>query len=959
MLSAQRGVGPARLLVHSVLITRTQPLLDRCFSTSTSCCKGSQQHGFLGPQEDPSISSTFEAPTSEYVTLYMSSVDPKRQRHGTGFFDGFCSPEQPSNRASLPLLTPEQRNLFTAVSHLMDRKAARRTTGTERSDGRPAKGASHTPEQLLAHASWLVNSTTSSKDGQAEPSTSRNSPDEPTPTIDGINKLWKGKAKAVDQDSELKAACRPNPRSYNAATTINFDWSLAVWALLLREAARRHDGSIFVDIMLKAVQWCEKAILKELERAHLDSTTSLQRSLSHLQVQDLSGSGGLTQQQRYLGGSHNVKTFDQFERHATTLAAKLQDRDCLPVHRLADLMQRYPFMRRVFDTKVPITTPDHTNEDPTRILQILKRPLPLPVRHSQIKKAATTLQDLTLESSSPKSTHRRRSYQRRVRWLTHASINLEGRRQLRDFSAVLRERAERNVDLQNTVALINHHWQRRMTETRPVQPETYSEPSRVCESIRSARRSSRFRAQQKTQESTPDSFIADRLTESVESEDDAFPLLGSICDPHSLKSRLLQRHQLADETIAGWLHSKGYYDGDQRSAGGPQTEAREEQPGSKPRSPPLWLFSAALRIFAERGDAARVKQSIKAYLSAYSDERNTAVATSQSAFLEVKSQPRDRDLLFYPSTRSDKSTDRNSPLSLLDGSFMLTLLVRAYHLEAVDRSSASKAFKKAWADCLELCGDKQARLRRAETLSDRSSSATRVSEQLPLLTPNESTLISLFHLLKFERDRTQKGFALAQTFQKMWGAGVVKKILTRIPQHPSILKASEDQIAAVENAGAKHASDRTWTIPSKELTIRTATQLAEWACQSGRQGDVAKAVMMAKRWRHQERDRRLNFNVAGTKEHLGDRKANLAAATSEERHALAEFELWLKELLQRDSGTVYRPLRRPGKAWAGFRRVLRRARLRRSEQALAQGETPHLDNVSKTLAHDCPSHVPV
>ncbi|PWN24473.1 hypothetical protein BDZ90DRAFT_235020 [Jaminaea rosea] len=350
-----------------------------------------------------------------------------------------------------------------------------------------------------------------------------------------------------------------------------------------------------------------------------------------------------------------------------------------------------------------------------------------------------------------------------------------------------------------------------------------------------------------------------RILQAGRGEDARYPgpsalnlqALGELDEQDSLLSVLVRREVLANAVVLNWLRG---------------------QNSSSETGPPAWLLHLALRSFAQRGDTQRIREVIAALLKEQ-QRRGTVVSGQESGLLageeddqeppqslaadlfEEDQQQRDPSLESTSGAHSDspcspfshKTDPKPLPPLLLKPRTLLNLLLRSHQLHALDARSGRRALASAWQDVRSLCS-------RPSTATPRGSASW--------WHPNETSVLLLLSLLKYDRQRVARGLGLVKKMDREWGRAGER--MAEIERYAKRLRErstpQEQEVGAAEAAEMRlRHSD---IAPSREtrrrrrrahrrlvrenaqtlkLTVRTARRLLRWTSQMGKEAGAEKA----------------------------------------------------------------------------------------------------------------------
>lgn len=584
-----------------------------------------------------------------------------------------------------------------------------------------------------------------------------------------------------------------------------------------------------------------------------------QRVLSVYALEDEPGmmySASDTTFRRTLGFAERTLTFNQLEDLAIVLAIKLKSTGNL---RLVD----------------PSTVPQSMQSSfLTNLLARMEQQTDSQAGYSNAQSAAAIIkQPMNFQKASTQHADDiRASYQ--LRWPSSSRTSKDVRTQVRLLLGVLQEAHRQSLTPRARKSLIERRWREHVGATASDAEEDLHRESVAVDPA-----------------SNP-----------------PFPALGSAADPASIFSLLLNREDVAHAVTSSWLsrHRPG-------SSGGPMRSLSQLSD-----APPAWLLLLILHSHAARGDVERVHELIESFLHAAGEKQ--ASLASNTDLLERGSQPTELpDLRFYKRSLLHSGTPRKIGTAhdkdgeLPTGQRLLNMLMRAYQTKVVDAASGRAAFAQAWRDCQRLCGAKS----RSQMAGQSSSTST--SATLPLLTPNEDTILLLLSLLRFDRGRATKGLSLVREAEDLWARPALK---------PRRIKVSASPDATGQDVGGRHEDMSLRGIPFLHLSLRTAKVLLGWASDNRWAKAASEAVELAHRWRWAQRDHRLGFNVRGTMDAIRARKAQ-AAKDGQPQRSIDEWEAaLLKQLREDEKGTSFERLKHPAMVWHQWRRSIARAKRR-------------------------------
>lgn len=887
----------------------------------------------------------FEKPSQEYVQAYKELLSP---RTGADRAVESCAPVSAHRLRETSASLPLSEGQVALLRNLRAIERQRRRNKFSIHDHKcndprslhPSTSKAHPAAPLLEYTHWLV------EHSKAQHINSSG---------EGSGAQGKGKARKIDAKKErVDEASR-------------LDFSVPIWGVLLQNAASHRDGRTFVKVLQSAGRWWDNVILQKLEHVYQTALRSLEEPVLDLR-KSADESADSTSKSTVLdaaGGSKLPHTMSELEQLAVRLAWKLKSGRNLPTLRIKQLAARSHLFARLCAQLDPSVRDFLALKRPDVITDLLREKLPVPRNRSSILEG-----DAKSQSTDAKR-HRPWSLQRRIRMIALADCDREARCQLRDFMAILRERADQNLGLGALETRIQQRW--RTCSSRNVQEMKDSSISKSGIGSRSLRR-----PLQKV------TGLSHEVASSLQPDPDVsdskpFPLLGHIRDKSSLMSLLVRRHRTADAVIVHWLCSwrGGAVTGRALAGWRGQEPGMKQSVGSGVSAlrPPIWLLVVAVKALAERGDTAKVESTIRAYLSAYAEtcpltdegwrshrrayelwESNTAgrrrVRPPQSLHFKMT-----QIIAFHPGARSLYKTSKLAE-EQVDGSSLLNYLVCAHHVAVVDAQSGRSELHKAWSACIELCGDRAIRTGRAKEAQASLSHAPSMLPSvrpLPLLTPDEFTVIYLLKLLRFDSGRVRRGLELVKRIEETWGPIEVVRIV------PNASDAfSKQDVTVVPKVGpearrpSRYATRITIRNPPTFLTVRTASLLLQWAYETRKLRYVDEIVEMAERWRRQERSRRLRFDVERTQAAIEDERRRIdaeiqthAQSGSEEgktavlaqyKEDLRRVRLWHDRVTARvasDNRRVHRYYRRPARVIGKYSTMLDRVRRRLLDKSAA------------------------
>lgn len=847
--------------------------------------------------------SAFEEPTLEYASNSRDIDEVPQGRRSSDLAT--------SSASSPPTFSQAQLNLY----HTIRLRVGKGNPNASRSGAEgSAQGAQTTslaatrPLQTFRWVAWLVEHSVP----PVIPQRRKFGP----PTLQ-----QKGnKGKAVVQDSHSSSP---------AVASSLYQHSAPAWGLLLKHAAHRSDAEAFKMIAESFAKWWEEQRLQRM----LAQTTETSQDGREVAAKPLEG-----EDRAPLLVKWQVQTPGQVKILALALLTRLRNHHAISGEdsdHLARVLGAAPGSK------------GQSSDSPYVILANLRRRQPIP----STRPAPAALKDSPASYKPQHNLH----IARKIAYLSSVNAASEVRRQLREFMALLEEHQQGGqIDVEGMKQVL---LQRGLSVR-----ESTAEGSRGTSARRGMGAVARREARRITKE------VEEQRKADVEAGEPSpvAGFLGSLDDPASLASLLVQREQLLQQTIARWSSSSA---ADFWSTSAHTHTSSSDSSASSAGPPPSWLTLAALRSLAERGDSVKLKQLVKLYLSAWSSEHSALFEGGGRSY-------------FLPRYGSTSKTRRvravSDPDTEPEGASFLNLLVRSHLVGAIDAESARRAYEHAYADLLELCGEGgAARLLLDGRTSSKEAVPTFVGRspslwsrnarpELPLLVPNETTVLLFLRLLRLARAPLQEVFDLVAGFERKWSpACAIDRLAQRgaAAQEPKSSHTSSSQPSKAPLPPASSPSALLWTSsisssasPSTEeqlplllLTLRTSRILLRWATDRRSSAFAVKAVDLATEWRWIAREVR-EVQDKGRRGRRWERKQRKWAEQGETvgvGSAREDFsgggrsdEEGKRRGARRIAATRYRGLRREGREWAKWRRTLIRGRRKGLLRGPAQASSP-------------------
>ncbi|PWN18455.1 hypothetical protein BCV69DRAFT_285083 [Microstroma glucosiphilum] len=872
------------------------PCLDDCASIaafSRSALKANHDPGTSSRTQWQSSESAFEEPTLEYAS---NSRDIDEMPHSD---PRRSSKAAASAERSQPTFSQAQLDLYHIIrGRVGNASSTSPRSGAEGSaqGARSNSSAATRPLQTFRWVVWLVEHSVQ-------------------PVAPQRRKL--GPPKPQQRDSKGKGVQRDINNSSSSAASASYQHSAPAWGLLMKYAARRSDAEAFKVIVESFAKWWGEQRLQQM-LAQTAETSQYDGQLAAKPVE--------VQHRAPLPEKWQTQTPRQVQNLALALLTRLRNHQVIPdpdADHLARALGAAP------------RSTDQSSDSPYVILANLRRRQAIPsLRQKQV---------ISKDASASLGPAQNLYIAKKIAYLSSVNASSEVRQQLRDFMALIEEHQHGGqIDVEGLKRVLLERGLTTSETTVDRSGATLGRRRMSAMARREARRLQEVEEQRKAN------------AEPLEPAPVA-GFLGSLDDPSSLASLLVQREQLLQQTIARWSSSSSS-DFWSSSAHTHTSSSNSSTPSAGP--PPSWLTLAALRSLAERGDSVKLKQLVKLYLSAWSSEHSALFeGGGRSYFL-----PR------YGSTsRTRRVRAVSEPDTEPEGASFLNLLVRSHLVGAVDAESARRAYENAHADLTELCGEGDAarllldgQTRCKETLPTfvgRSPSlwSTYARPELPLLVPNETTVLLFLRLLRLARAPLQEGFDLVADFERKWSPACAMDRLAHQRVSPTRSEARRSQIPSSQapqqpapslSADLYPTSNAPSTtreqLPLLLFTLRTSRILLRWATDRGSSTFAARAVDLANEWRWIAREVR-EVQETGRRGRRWERKqrrreeqGETTSLTREKRDSGGNSGSGNVEK-ERDgtmrgprriAATKYSGLRREGREWAKWRRGLTRGRRR-------------------------------
>lgn len=629
------------------------------------------------------------------------------------------------------------------------------------------------------------------------------------------------------------------------------------WGLLLRYAVQEGDHETFAAMVEGFLDWRKRLVLEKMTHEKDQQSQSQSDFFSHnATAEDAAArSRGTATESRTLHesgqGSETVQTIAQVISLARTLASKLDNTQSLssPSGVAVPQLLKDAAHRPSQDA----------GSNPYHLTATLRGKVPIPPA------PPTTVAADDAADTAPRPQGR----PKHLRWLSSLK-KPEEKRQVKEFMELLSEASTEELTAE-TLAL---EMKRRAEAIRALDTSTPEAASSGGRKSKAA--PSEAEASQQTSPAQP----AKPFT---------FDLLGSPTDPKSISSILLRKTRLRQ-----WLFSDRRQQ-DQEPSSSLDADGPLLASSSAQGTPHTWLFLLYARSLSERGATAKLREVLELYLSAWYEQKTNVPSLE---IFEAEPTRKQRKTLtkarFFPNPYAVFAI--SEPTREPRGCDLLNYLLRSRVGRCLDEQTSQEEFQQGWKDCLDLCTESASSVI-GSTQDDPPSTMTQGSKRLPLVTPDETTILLLLDLLRHDPDRLSKGFNLIEECERSWSP-------------PIRLKTVE-------------------TRPYMYLTIRTSRILLSWAREAQDAEAAEKAVHLAKKWRTQELIRsKVKANMAWHRKSKKRSSAPGISSTASASPDASSSSDGTDETIGRSRRLrpEYSTLRRPGRAWFLWKRAVGRAR---------------------------------